>query len=88
MVPYGGQGFMVLPNGAALPPQGLPHYMYSFPMPVPGAHQPSIGVIASGPGAASRGIAYRSRAPGPMLVPPPEGCSRVCGARLTSETCL
>ena len=56
MVPYGGQGFMVLPNGAALPPQGLPHYMYSFPMPVPGAHQPSIGVIASGPGAASRGF--------------------------------
>lgn len=52
MVPYSGQGFMVLPNGAALPPQGLPHYMYSFPMPMPGAHQPAIGVIAAGAGAA------------------------------------
>ena len=51
MVPFGGPGFMLLPNGSAVPPQGaLPHYMYSFPMPVPGAHQPAIGVIAAGPG--------------------------------------
>lgn len=50
MVPYGGPGFVVLPNGGGLHPAAPPPYMYGYPMPVPGAHQPGV-VLAGGPGA-------------------------------------
>lgn len=51
MVPYGGQGFVVLPNGGGLAPQGLPPFLYGYPVgPLPGGHQPGM-VVAGGPGA-------------------------------------